>query len=209
MPRPLHEKSTVEEIRARFDAVVERFSQARNGPTGRDGAPIILDVIARSAACHVRPTRHASRHWLRRGKLYAASAESGFSLGLRSRRSQPTHARLCQRTGYRRDHLAESRQSNLIWATLPFTSAIFDIILAGQVLHHLREDAEWEAMFASFYRWLRPAGSLFIADLVAYDDPAIQSLMQGRYAEHLEKIGGPEIATKFWLMSTRKIHRAR
>jgi tRNA (cmo5U34)-methyltransferase len=51
-------------------------------------------------------------------------------------------------------------------------------------------------MFASFHRWLRPGGALFIADLVAYDSPAIQSLMLARYAEHLESIGGPEYRAK-------------
>ncbi len=80
--------------------------------------------------------------------------------------------------------------------SLSFDAASFDIILAGQVLHHLREDAQWEAMFASFHRWLRPCGALFTADLIAYDDPAIQSFMQTRYAEHLENLGGPEYCDK-------------
>jgi tRNA (cmo5U34)-methyltransferase len=79
---------------------------------------------------------------------------------------------------------------------LSFPSTSFDLILAGQVLHHLRENAQWQAMFANFHRWLRPGGVLFVADLIAYDDPAIQSLMQSRYGEHLEKIGGPEMREK-------------
>src|SRR5215813_13734221 len=55
MPRQLHEKSTVEEIRRRFDADVERFSKLETGQQAAMDAPIILDVVARSAACHVRP----------------------------------------------------------------------------------------------------------------------------------------------------------
>ena len=79
---------------------------------------------------------------------------------------------------------------------LSFRPASFDIILAGQVLHHLREDAQWEAMFALFHEWLRPAGTLFVADFVAYDDPGIQELMLRRYAEHLENLGGTEYRDK-------------
>jgi tRNA (cmo5U34)-methyltransferase len=79
---------------------------------------------------------------------------------------------------------------------LSFRPASFDIILAGQVLHHLREDAQWEAMFARFHEWLRPAGTLFVADFVAYDDPGIQELMLTRYAEHLEELGGAEYRDK-------------
>jgi tRNA (cmo5U34)-methyltransferase len=79
---------------------------------------------------------------------------------------------------------------------LSFPPATFDVILAGQVLHHLREDAEWAAMFARFHEWLRPGGALLVADFVEHDDPGIQKLMLGRYAEHLEKIGGPEYRDK-------------
>src|SRR6476659_849656 len=55
MPRPLHKKSTVEEIRKRFDADVERFSKLETGQQAAMDAPVILDVVARSAACHIRP----------------------------------------------------------------------------------------------------------------------------------------------------------
>src|SRR5580765_7018207 len=58
---------------------------------------------------------------------------------------------------------------------LSFGPASFDIILAGQVLHHLREDAQWEAMFARFHERLKAAGTLFVADFVAYDDPGIHA----------------------------------
>jgi len=55
MPLPLHEKSTVEQIRQRFDADVERFSKLETGQQAAMDASVIQDVIARSAACHVRP----------------------------------------------------------------------------------------------------------------------------------------------------------
>src|SRR5262252_2554345 len=55
MPRQLHEKSTVEEIRQRFDADVERFSKLETGQQAAMDAPLILELVARSAACRLRP----------------------------------------------------------------------------------------------------------------------------------------------------------
>src|SRR5882724_3471968 len=55
MPIQLHEKSTVDQIRARFDADVERFSKLETGQQAAMDAPLILDIIASSAACHVQP----------------------------------------------------------------------------------------------------------------------------------------------------------
>jgi tRNA (cmo5U34)-methyltransferase len=61
----------------------------------------------------------------------------------------------------------------------------FDLISAAAVLHHLRTDEEWEAVFASFFRALRPGGSLWIFDLVEHTIPAVQSIMWHRYGEYL------------------------
>ena len=55
MNRPLNDKSTTEQIRQRFDADVERFSKLETGQQAAMDAPLILDIIARSAAGLVRP----------------------------------------------------------------------------------------------------------------------------------------------------------
>ena len=55
----------------------------------------------------------------------------------------------------------------------------FDIILAAMVLHHLRGEDEWRAVFAKLYRALKPGGSLWIADHVTHDHPAVQELDAG------------------------------
>ena len=47
----------------------------------------------------------------------------------------------------------------------------FDIILAAMVLHHLRGEDEWRAVFEKLFRALKPGGSLWIADHVSTTTP--------------------------------------
>src|SRR5687767_13386694 len=51
-------KSTVDEIRARFDADVERFSNLETGQSATVDAPLAMDLIAAAAAA---TTPHAQR----------------------------------------------------------------------------------------------------------------------------------------------------
>jgi len=195
MPRPLHEKSTVEQIRQRFDAEVERFSILETGQQAAMDAPVILEVVARSAAGHVQPG----------GNLLDVGCGAGnFTLRLLGKvsplncvlvdLSRPMLERAEQRVKAATTGSVRTIQSDM--RLLSFPPASFDVILAGQTLHHLREDAEWETTFTRFYEWLRPAGTLFVADLVAHDDPVIQKVMMERYSEHLEKLGGAEYRDK-------------
>jgi tRNA (cmo5U34)-methyltransferase len=195
MPRQLHEKSTVDEIRRRFDADVDRFSKLETGQQAAMDAPVILDVVARSAACHVR----------QHGRLLDLGCGAGnFTLRVLGRvspldcvlvdLSRPMLDRADQRVKAATSGGVRTIQSDM--RLLSFEPASFDLILAGQVLHHLREQAQWEAMFARFHEWLSPAGTLFVADLVAHDDPAIQALMLERYAEYLVGLDGAEYRDK-------------
>ena len=63
-------------------------------------------------------------------------------------------------------------------------------ILAAAVFHHLREDAEWEAVFGKCYAALKPGGSLWISDLIAHDDQTVQLIMWQRYGEYLTQLKG-------------------
>jgi tRNA (cmo5U34)-methyltransferase len=64
--------------------------------------------------------------------------------------------------------------------------AQYDVITAAAVLHHLRTDDDWAAVFRACFRALRPGGSMWIADLVSHDDPGVQALMWARYGDYLE-----------------------
>ncbi|MDJ0817873.1 MAG: class I SAM-dependent methyltransferase, partial [Desulfobacterales bacterium] len=49
MARPLNQKSTIEEIKARFDSDVERFSNLETGQTSTVDAPLAMELITRAA----------------------------------------------------------------------------------------------------------------------------------------------------------------
>ena len=82
------------------------------------------------------------------------------------------------------------QQSDL--RALRFPEATFNAILAGAVLHHLRDEADWAAAFQRFYSWLKPGGRLYVADLVTFDIPEVQELMWRRYGDYLASVGGVE-----------------
>jgi len=191
MSRLLNEKSTTEQIRQRFDADVERFSKLETGQEAAMDATVILDVVSRSAACHVRP----------KGMLLDLGCGAGnFTLRVLGRvspldcvlvdLSRPMLERAEIRVKAATSGNVQTIQSDM--SLLSFAPGSFDIILAGQVLHHLRDDAQWQKVFMRLYEWLRPSGVLFVADFVAFDDPGIQTLMMSRYADHLESLGGAE-----------------
>lgn len=189
MPLPLDKKSTVEQIRQHFDADVERFSQLETGQQTAMDATLILDMVAQAAAANLRP----------QGKLLDIGCGAGnFALRVLGRispldcvladLSQPMLDRARQRVSAANAGRVQTLQSDM--RQLSFAPDSFDVILAGQTLHHLRDDDDWRKMFKRLHQWLQPGGMLFVADYTAFDDPAIQKLMMARYAGHLETLGG-------------------
>jgi tRNA (cmo5U34)-methyltransferase len=195
MTRQLHEKSSVEQIRQRFDADVERFSKLETGQQAAMDAPLILDIVSRSAASNLRP----------HSKLLDLGCGAGnFTLRVLGQvspldcvlvdLSQPMLDRAKLRVQAATSGSVQTIQSDI--RQLSFTPDSFDVILAGQVFHHLRDDADWQKMFELLHKWLRPSGVLFVADFTTFDDADIQKLMLSRYAEHLETFGGMEYREK-------------
>ncbi len=68
----------------------------------------------------------------------------------------------------------------------------YDVILAAAVLHHLRDDHDWETTFHKIYRLTAPGGSVWITDLVSHESRPVQAIMWARYGEYLRSIGGEE-----------------
>jgi len=185
-------KSTPDEIRQRFDADVERFANLQTGQSATIDAPLVLDLITHAAGA---TTPHAKT------LLDVGCGAGNYTLKMLQRvpnldcilidLSQPMLDRARQRvtpatTGSVSTHQADIRD-------FPLADNSVDIILAAAVLHHLRTDDEWRAVFAKFHRALRPGGSVWISDLITHTAAPIQNLMWQRYGQYLAALkgGGP------------------
>lgn len=185
-------KSTPEEIRRRFDADVERFSNLETGQSATIDAPLSLELIAR-AASGVRPEAAAL--------LDIGCGAGNYTLKLLDHLpldsvtlidlSRPMLDRAVERIHAAAPDVAVTAiQSDIRETSLP--AGTFDVAVAAAALHHLRGDADWELVFGAVHRALVPGGSFWISDLVAHQSPAVHELMWQRYGEYLVALGGPE-----------------
>jgi tRNA (cmo5U34)-methyltransferase len=177
-------KSTVAEIRERFDKDVERFSNLETGQSATIDAPLALELIAAAAA---RTTPQAT------ALLDVGCGAGNYSLKLLRQfptlditlvdLSRPMLDRATQRVGAATSGRITALQGDI--RDVAVGESCYDVIVAAAVLHHLREDADWRAVFTKLYRALRPGGSLWISDLIEHTDPRVQALMWDRYGEYL------------------------
>lgn len=184
-------KSTVDEIRARFDAEVDRFSVLETGQSATMDAPLVLDLIT-AAAAGVTPT--AKR------LLDVGCGAGNYTLKLLQRipnldvtlidLSQPMLDRAHQRISS-----VARGTTNLIQGDIRQTElgeCQFDIILAAAVLHHLRTEDQWRTTFSKFHRALSSGGSIWISDLIQHTLEPVQTEMWNRYGEYLAQLKGEE-----------------
>ena len=183
-------KSTVEQIRARFDADVERFSNLETGQSATVDAPLSLELIAEAAAA---TTPHA-RDLLDLGcgagnySLKLLRALPGLHVTLLDL-SRPMLERAAARVGAATPGSVRILQGDI--REIDLAPESLDLITAAAVLHHLRGEDEWQAVFTKLYRALRPGGSLWISDLIAHDSPAVQTVLWRRYGEYLASLRDP------------------
>jgi tRNA (cmo5U34)-methyltransferase len=182
-------KSTPEQIRERFDNDVERFSNLDTGQSATMDAPLVLELVTQAAAC----TNPKATNMLDLGcgagnyalKMLQRVPKMAVTLVDLSR-PMLERARL-------RVEEAEGQHVRIMQGDirgLDLGAPQFDIILAAMVLHHLRGDDEWRLVFEKLFQALKPGGSLWIADHVAYDNPQLQEMMQARWGEYLTGFKG-------------------
>lgn len=182
-------KSTVDQIRRRFDADVERFSNLETGQSATIDAPLVLELITRAAAA-VSPQASsvldigcgAGNYILKLLQLLPNPDVTLVDL------SRPMLERAVERIrpatrGTITTHQADIRE-------LELGEGQFDVMMAAAVFHHLREEAEWVAVFRKCFAALKPGGSLWISDLIQHSTPAVQSLMWARYGDYLTGFKG-------------------
>jgi tRNA (cmo5U34)-methyltransferase len=185
------QKSTTAQIRERFDNDVERFSNLDTGQISTIDAKISLELITESAARLVPGATNL---------LDIGCGAGNYTLMMLGKLpnlnctlvdlSQPMLTRALERVSPNTTGSVTTVCSDIREAELEEGS--FDIILAGAVLHHLRDNADWETTFAKLYNLLKPGGCLMISDLIIQETEAITSYTWQRYGDYLEGINGKD-----------------
>src|SRR5262245_22189826 len=180
-------KSTVDEIRRRFDADVERFSNLETGQSATVDAPLAMALVAEVAAATTPHARHVLDVGCGAGNYTLKLLESLPNLAVTLLDlSQPMLDRARERLSRASAGRITTIQRDIRKVELP--DGEFDIVLAAAVLHHLRTDQEWRDVFTAFHKALRHGGSVWVFDLVESSIPAVGRLMRRRYGEYLTRL---------------------
>jgi tRNA (cmo5U34)-methyltransferase len=182
-------KSTVNEIRERFDNDVERFSNLETGQVSTIDANISLELIT-EAANRIIPEAKTL--------LDLGCGAGNFALKMLSKNknlcctlldlSRPMLDKAYERVSAVTSNPVEVLQDDIRDVVLK--ENYFDIILAGAVLHHLRDDADWESVFYKLHGILKSGGCLMISDLITQDTEVLSNYINEKYGEYLESQGG-------------------
>jgi tRNA (cmo5U34)-methyltransferase len=195
MSTPLKNKSTVEEIEKRFDMDVERFSDLETGQTATIDAPLAMELITQAA---IKSTPRIKR------VLDIGSGAGNNTLKLLQYiapidcdlidLSKSMLDSACQRIELVNSGRIRAFHSD--FRTAELSEQYYDVVLAAAVLHHLRDDQDWQTVFRKIYRLTAPGGSVWITDLVAHENQPVHALMWERYGQYLVSIGGKEYKNK-------------
>lgn len=190
MPTPLHDKSTLDQIRERFDQDVERFSKLETGQTATQDAPLAMRLITQAAVRSTKPIRRvldigcgAGNNTLKLREVAGYDFQVDLldlSLPMLQRATERVTA--VNAAPVRTIH-EDFRQADLGQET-------YDVILAAAVLHHLRDDNDWMTAFKKLFAITAPGGSVWITDLVSHESGPVQEMMWAGYGEYLTSIGG-------------------
>ena len=188
-------KSTVEEIKERFDNDVERFSNLDTGQLSTIDAKISLELIT-EAAKRIVPNAE--------NLLDVGCGAGNYSLMMLTKipdldctlvdLSKPMLDKAFERVSQNTDSHVSVLQGDIREVELKENH--YDIILAGAVLHHLRDDNDWETTFEKLFKVLKPGGCLMISDLITQDTELLNEYTWERYGDYLEASGGKEYRQK-------------
>ena len=188
-------KSTVEEIKQRFDNDVERFSNLDTGQLSTIDAKISLELIT-EAAKRIVPNAE--------NLLDIGCGAGNYTLMMLTKipnlnctlvdLSKPMLDKAFERVSENANNQVTILQGDI--RNLSLIENHYDIILAGAVLHHLRDDTDWETTFEKLFKLLRPGGCLMISDLITQDTEWLTDYTWERYGDYLEKLGGKEYRQK-------------
>ena len=190
-------KSSVDEIRQRFDNDVERFSNIETGQTATVDAPLSMELITQAAFKSTPQIQRVLDIGCGAGNntIKLSTYVSPFECDLVDL-SLPMLERARERIAEVNTGPITIFQGDFRVIDLPEQG--YDVILAAAVLHHLRDDQDWESAFGKMFRLTAPGGSVWITDLVSHETGPVQSLMWKRYAEYLCSVGGESYKNKIF-----------
>lgn len=183
----MNSKSSVEQIRQRFDNDVERFSNLETGQSAVMDAVLMLDLVAQAASAVTPKATHVLDIGCGAGNLTLRLLERLPNLNCTLvDLSQPMLDRAKERVSAATSGEVKILQRDIRDVVLQPHS--FDIVLAGASLHHLREEREWRSVFTNCFDWLRPGGSMWISDMIQQTHPAVEAMMRERYIAYLTEL---------------------
>ena len=188
-------KSSVEEIRQRFDSDVERFANLETGQTATVDAPLAMELITAAAVASTPHIRRVLDIGCGAGNntLKLSLSAAPFDCDLVDL-SWPMLERARERVAEVNGGRINLFHGDFRHIELP--EGHYDVVLAAAVLHHLRDDWDWEATFEKIYRITAPGGSVWMTDLVFHENTSVQALMWQRYGRYLESTGGKAFRKK-------------
>jgi tRNA (cmo5U34)-methyltransferase len=188
-------KSTTDEIRKRFDNDVDRFSNLETGQAATIDAPLAMELITQAAVSCTSRIRRILDIGCGAGNntLKLLQTVSTFDCDLVDL-SLPMLEKAQTRISAVNTGMVRTFQGD--FRTIDLPEAGYDVIIAAAVLHHLRDDDDWETTFRKIYRLTAPGGSFWITDLVSHETEQVQAMMWSRYGEYLQSLGGEEYRKK-------------
>lgn len=188
-------KSTIEEIKERFDKDVERFSSLDTGQISTVDAKISLELITEASGRLVPNAEHL---------LDIGCGAGNYTLMMFAKipnltctpvdLSKPMLDKAFERVSAHTHKSVEVRPGDI--REIGLNENHFDIIFAVAVLHHLRDDKDWEMTFEKLFRLLKPGGCPMISDLITQETEVLNNYIWERYGDYPEGVSGKEYRQK-------------
>ncbi len=193
--KDFEKKSSLQEIKERFDADVERFSNLQTGQSATIDATLAMDLITRAAFVNTPTIENVLDIGCGAGNntLKLLELSPNFNSDLLDL-SPKMLVRAKERISLVSSGKINTFEGDFRKAKLKENH--YDVVLAAAVLHHLRDDADWEFCFSKIYKILKPNGTLWITDLVSHETAQTQKMMWEKYGEYLETLGGANYKEK-------------
>lgn len=190
----INKKSTVEEIRNRFDELAEAYSDIEKGQQTAIDSPLCLDLISKAAAIYNPDATNIADLGCGAGNYFVkiTSILPDVNVTL-----VDLSANMLEVASNRVNKNITGKVTTLQsdFRSIDLGKEQFDIIVAATSLHHLRSEDEWELVFSKIYHALKPGGSFWINDVIVHENPALNKVMHRGWFNMLEESIG-KVATE-------------